>query len=207
MGLTVGLTGGIASGKSTVARLLADRGCVVFDADRIVADLYRPGEEGHTALVAHYGDRILDSKGEIDRPALSRIALATNDSASILNGLIHPLVIERQQQLIAKAFREDHHAIVVVEATLLLESGGRSRFDLVVVVEVAPALQIARAVGRGLSRTEAAKRIARQMRSEERRAQADFVVRNDRDLVDLETEVDRLVDFLKAAEMQKRLSS
>lgn len=206
MGLTVGLTGGIASGKSTVAKMLAEQGFAVFDADRIVAELYQPGAAGHEAIVAHYGEKILDDRGEIDRRRLSEIALATPESASVLNGLIHPLVIERQQRLIAEVFATDDEAIVVIEATLLLESGGRSRFDVIVVVEAPPTIQLSRAIERGLERQDAERRIARQMQPEERRLHADFVITNDGDLPTLERHVDRLADALRSAEMKKRLS-
>ena len=98
--LRVGLTGGIASGKSTVAALLDELGCTVVDADRIVAELYRPGRGGHEALVAEYGGEILLEDGSIDRVRLAEIAFASPESAARLNSLIHPLVNEAQEELI-----------------------------------------------------------------------------------------------------------
>src|SRR2546428_539511 len=98
--LRVGLTGGIASGKSTVARTLAGLGCVVIDADEIVAGLYRPGEPGHEALAGAYGHEILRPDGEIDRPKLASIAFVDDASAKKLNELIHPLVIAEEERII-----------------------------------------------------------------------------------------------------------
>ena len=104
--LRVGLTGGIASGKSTVARTLAGLGCVVLDADAVVARLYRPGEAGYEALVRAYGRDILRADGQIDRPRLAAIAFVDDQSTRKLNELIHPLVIgEEEQTITAEAQR------------------------------------------------------------------------------------------------------
>lgn len=174
--LRVGLTGGIASGKSTVGRYLARNGAIVIDADDVVRELYRPGRPGHAALVARYGGSVLTAEGEIDRPALSRIALSTPDGARELNHLIHPLVIEEEARRMTEIESHGEPRIVVVEATLLLESGGRTRYDCIVVVDVDPETQIERAVRRGLSEIETRTRIARQMPRAERLALADFVI-------------------------------
>lgn len=174
--LKVGLTGGIASGKSTVGRRLAELGAVVIDADRIVHDLYRPGQAGHRALVQRYGEAILTASGEIDRPALSRAALATPEGAEELNRLIHPLVIGEEKRRLEALEADEGDHVVVVEATLLLESGGRSRYDQIVVVDTDPETQIARAVRRGLPEDEARVRMSRQMSRADRLARADFVI-------------------------------
>jgi len=186
--LRVGLTGGLASGKSTAGRILAGLGCVVIDADRIVHDLYRPGEPGWEALVGHYGRDILHGDDEIDRPKLAALALSTPEGAAELNGLIHPLVLEREAEIIAAEERRfpDEDRIVVAEATLLLEAGGRERYDRIIVVDAPRELQIRRAVERGLTKEDAARRIARQMTREQRRALADYVIGNDGDLGALE---------------------
>ncbi len=178
--LKAGLTGGIASGKSTIARVFAALGCFTVDADAVVARLYRPGESGHTALVRTYGPEILRPDGEIARPKLAAIAFESESAARELNALIHPLVIEEQGRMIAaeEARLADHDRIAIVEATLLIESGGRQRFDKIVVVVVDPATQLARAVGRGMARAEVLRRIARQMSREERLRHADYVIDN-----------------------------
>lgn len=180
--LRVGLTGGIASGKSTVARLFRDLGCVVVDADAIVAELYRPGAAGHKALVAAYGQPILLPDGTIDRVKLAGIAFSSPESAQRLNALIHPLVIAEEAEMLRRLGSETSHRIVVVEATLLLESGGRERYDRIVVVDVSPEVQIARAIGRGMTRDEAERRIAHQMTRSERLRAADYVIDNSGDV-------------------------
>lgn len=174
--LKVGLTGGIASGKSTVGRYLAGLGATVIDADSVVHELYRPGQPGYLALVDRYGDEILTPGGEIDRAKLSRLALSTPVGAEELNRLIHPLVIREESRRLEAMEAEGDDRIVVVEATLLLESGGRDRYDCIVVVDTDPEIQIARAVHRGMPEREARVRLSRQMNREERLAAADVVI-------------------------------
>jgi dephospho-CoA kinase len=196
--LRVGLTGGIASGKSTVAALLAELGCSVVDADRIVADLYRPGRAGHAALVGEYGSDILLEDGSVDRVRLAEIAFASPESAARLNSLIHPLVTEAQEELIATEARRGDDRIFVVEATLLLESGGRARFDRVIVVDLDPELQVSRAVARGMDPEDARRRMERQMPREERLSQADYVIDNSGSSEELELAVRALFARLRA---------
>jgi dephospho-CoA kinase len=176
--LRAGLTGGIASGKSTVGRIFARLGAQVIDADAIVAALYRPGEAGYEAIVRRYGEAVLHTDGEIDRAALSAIALATAESAAELNAMIHPLVIAEEARMIETESTSSQDGIVIVEATLLLESGGRERYQRIIVVDLDPETQIDRAVARGLDRNEAKRRMARQMSREERLRQADYVIDN-----------------------------
>lgn len=204
--LKVGLTGGTASGKSTVARLLHDLGCVVIDADAIVHEMYRPGQPGYRAAVAEFGREILNRNGTINRRRLAEIVFQSAEKTTRLNALIHPLVIAREAELIAKekraSRREDR--IVVVEATLLLESGGRERYDRVVVVEAPREVQIARAVGRGMSRRDVEQRISRQMSAAGRKRLADYVIRNDGSEEKLQQQTRRLYEQLQADLRQKR---
>lgn len=176
--LRVGLTGGIASGKSTVAKIFARLGARVIDADAVVADLYRPGKAGFAAIVKRYGEDVLRPDGEIDRPKLSSVALATAGSAAELNALIHPLVVAEEARMIGDEVSEGVSGIFIVEATLLLESGGRARYDRIIVVDVDPDTQLKRAVARGLGRDEALRRMARQITREERLRLADYVIDN-----------------------------
>jgi dephospho-CoA kinase len=196
--LRVGLTGGIASGKSTIARMLGALGCRTIDADAIVASLYRPGNRGHEALVRVYGSDILLPNGEVDRPKLATIAFAGAPEAARLNSLIHPLVIDEEARLMkAEEIRaEGEKRIVVVEATLLVESGGRARYEKIVVVDVAPDVQLARAVARGLSQEEAVRRIARQMSRDERLRSADYVIDNNGDRQHAQSETRRVYEQL-----------
>jgi dephospho-CoA kinase len=200
--LTVGLTGGLASGKSTVARIFANLGATTIDADQVVARLYRPGEAGHEALVREYGREILRADGEIDRPRLADIAFATPQSAQRLNALIHPLVIEEERRMIDAI----DDGIVVVEATLLLEAGGRGRYDKIVVVDLPPEVQIERAVARGMARDDAVRRIERQMPREERLRYADYVIDNSGDERALKVAAGRVFEALrKELETKTRL--
>ena len=208
--LRVGLTGGIASGKSTVARMLAGLGCVTIDADAVVARLYRPGEAGHEALVRHYGRDILRPDGEVDRPRLADIAFADAKATKVLNALIHPLVLEEEQRIISAEERRfpDRDRIVVAEATLLLESGGKQRYDKIVVVDSTPEEQIERGAARGMARSDVARRIAQQMAREPRVALADYVIPNDRGIAELETATyrvyEKLIDDLERKKNERR---
>ena len=191
--LRVGLTGGIASGKSTVRELLAALGCHTIDADKLVHELYEPGNAGHSALVATYGRVILREDETIDRVKLANIAFASPDEAKKLNALIHPIVIEATEERLAKI----GEGIAVVEATLMIESGGRSRYDRLVIVDVEPAVQVARGMGRGMAREEVERRIANQIPREERLRWADYVIDNSGDRAHLETETRRVYELLQ----------
>lgn len=197
--LRVGLTGGLASGKSTVSRTLRALGCAVVDADEVVARLYRPGGLGHEALVKTYGREILLPSGEIDRPRVAAIAFETEETAQKLNALIHPLVIAEEERLMAAedARFPDRDRIFVVEATLLLESGGKQRYDKIVVVDLEPKVQIERAVKRGMGRRDAEQRLARQMSREQRLAAADYVIDNSGDPRATEVQTHRVFEKLR----------
>ena len=196
--LRVGLTGGIASGKSTIMRNFAGLGCITVDADAIVARLYEPGEAGHAAIVRTYGRGVLTADGQIDRKKLSDVAFATSDSARKLNALIHPIVIAEEARMMSAAEDRGDDTIYIVEATLLLEAGGRDRYDRIVVVDVAPDVQIARAIGRGMTREEVTRRIANQLPREERVRQADYVVDNNGDREAAFAETLRVYERLRA---------
>lgn len=195
--LRVGLTGGIGSGKSTVARLLENEGCDVIDSDRIVGELYAPGEAGWRAIRDEYGEQVLAADGTIDRAKLSTAALETPEGAARLNSLIHPLVIERQSEWLASLEADGGDHVAVIEATLLLESGGAARVEKIVVVSAAESLQVQRAAARGLPEGEVRRRISRQMGSREREKAADYVVRNDGSLDELQQRVSELAAALR----------
>ena len=196
--LRVGLTGGIASGKSTVRKIFANLGCYTIDADALVAQLYEPGRAGHSALVETYGRAILRDDETIDRPKLANIAFSHPDEAKKLNALIHPIVLRETTLLLEEHERAHPDAIAVVEATLMLESGSYARYDKLVVVDVAPDVQLARGIARGLTREEMERRIANQMPREERLRFADFVIDNNGDSEQLERETERVYAALRA---------
>jgi len=190
--LRAGLTGGIASGKSTIARMFAELGCFVLDADALVAELYRPGKAGHDALVRTYGTDILRPDGEVDRQKLANVAFADEASAQQLNALIHPIVMEE-----AERRQPEGDGIYIVEATLLLEAGGKERYDKIIVVDVDQATQIARGIARGMTREEVERRIRHQMPRGERLAAADYVIDNSGDLAKARREVQRVHEALR----------
>jgi dephospho-CoA kinase len=202
--LKVGLTGGIASGKSTIMRNFATLGCVTVDADTIVARLYRPGQAGHAAIVRAYGEGVLLPNREIDRKKLADIAFASADEAKRLNALIHPIVLAEEARMMAEAEASAEDVIYVVEATLLLEAGGKQRYDRIVVVDVSPRVQVARAIARGMTEEEVRRRIAHQMPREERVRHADYVIDNSGDPEDGFAETLRVYERLLDDLAQKK---
>ena len=171
---------------------------MTIDADQIVARLYQPGQAGHAALVRTYGAGILTTDGAIDRSKLADVAFANDQAAKKLNALIHPIVVEEESRLIAAEERTaDRDRIVIVEATLLFEAGGKSRYDRIIVVDVDPATQLARAVARGMTPEDAARRIARQMPRQERLRYADYVIDTSGDLRATEAETVRVYELLR----------
>ena len=190
--LLVGLTGGLAAGKSTVATMLAEQGATVVDADRLVADLYRPGEPGAAAVSELFGGDTVRPDGSVDHAALAARVFADPMARGRLEAAIHPLVGERFRQLAARA-----GGIVVLEATLLVETGWEDAFDVVVTVEAPVEQRLARAVARGMSAGEARRRLTAQGEGAARRAAADRVILNDGDPAHLRRQVDALVRDLR----------
>lgn len=192
--LRVGLTGGIASGKSTVGAMLREMGCVVTDADALVADLYRPGEAGASAVADLFGPRMLRTDGSVDKEALGTAVFADPASRKRLEQAIHPLVGQRYLEILESA---GGGAVVVFEVPLLAETGGRGRYDAVVTVEAPARLRLDRAVKRGLDRDQATARMEAQARSEDRRAAADYVIENVGSLKELRAQVEAVYSALK----------
>jgi dephospho-CoA kinase len=186
--LRIGLTGGIGSGKSTVAGLLAARGARIVDADRIAREVVEPGTPGLEAVVAAFGSGVLTPEGALDRPALAAVVFADPDARRRLDGIVHPLVRARAAELVAAA---PPNAVVVQDVPLLVETGQAGSYDLVLVVEADLDTRVRRLVGRGLSEEDARARIAAQATDEQRRAVADVVLDNSRTVEDLETQVER----------------
>lgn len=175
--LKVGLTGGIAVGKSTVVRMFEELGAVCFDADRIAREVVAPGRPALAEVVAEFGPSVLLPDGSLDRPALGVIVFADPDKRERLEAILHPPIIAEQDRLIAEAFARDPDAIVIVDAALMIESGGYRRFDLLVVVHCDPAVQLERLIARnGIAREEALARIAAQMPQEEKLRYADIAI-------------------------------
>lgn len=183
----VGLTGGIASGKSEVSRLFAARGAVVIDSDLLAREVVAPGSDGLAAVVAAFGDDVLADDGALDRTALGKLVFADPDARKRLESIIHPRVRERAARLAAAAGPD---AVVVHDIPLLVETGQADRFDAVVVVDVPSQVQVDRLrEHRGLTAQEAESRIAAQATREQRTGAADFVVDNTGSLTELEARV------------------
>jgi dephospho-CoA kinase len=185
--LRIGLTGGIGSGKSTVAALLAERGARVVDADRIAREVVEPGTSGLDAVVTEFGPGVRTGDGTLDRAALAAIVFGDPAARARLDGIVHPLVRARAAELVAAAPAD---AVVVQDVPLLVETGQAGGFDLVLVVEADPEIRVQRLVGRGLSADDARARMASQATDGERRAVADVVVRNDGDRAALAAQVE-----------------
>ena len=174
---TFGLTGGIASGKSTVARYFAALGARVIDADRLSHELIRAPLPAYAEIVARFGRELLDATQEIDRTRLGALVFGNAQALAALNAILHPRVIERSGELAAEYRRADPRAVVVVDAALIIEAGMRDRFIKILVAWCRPEQQIERLMAKGVvSRQEAERRVAAQMPTDEKRRLADFVI-------------------------------
>jgi dephospho-CoA kinase len=174
--LKVGLTGGLASGKSFVGQALADCGCLLIQADELGHAVLAPGGEAFEAVVKEFGaDIVVD--GRIDRRRLAARVFADPQALARLNALVHPPVIAREETMMDEFAERQPRGIAVVEGAILIETGSYKRFDRLIVVACTPAEQIARAMHRdGLSEAEVRARLSRQMPLEEKRKLADFVI-------------------------------
>jgi dephospho-CoA kinase len=175
--LRVGLTGSIAVGKSFVSGLLAEMGCRVVDADEVARRVVEPGAEGLSKVVEAFGEWVLRPDGTLDRARLGEVVFREAGKRELLNSILHPLIIAEQDGLMRRWEAEDPHGVGVVDAALLIESGGYRRFDSVVVVHCRPEVQLERLMRRNnLAREEAERRIAAQMSQEEKLRHADFSI-------------------------------
>ena len=165
----------MGSGKSTVAKLLAERGAVIIDADAIAREVVEPGTPGFDAVVAEFGDAVVGPDGRLDRPALAAIVFGDDGRRGALNAIVHPLVGQRTVELASAAAPD---AIVVYDVPLLVESNMAADFDFVIVVEAEVAVRLSRLQARGMSESDARERMAAQATDEQRRAVADAVIDN-----------------------------
>jgi len=191
----VGLTGGVASGKSTVAALLADQGAVVVDSDVLAREVVEPGTPGLAAVAAAFGPGVLGADGRLDRVALGRQVFADESARKRLEGILHPLIRARAAQIEAAAAPG---ALVVHDIPLLVETGQASGFEAVLVVDVPVATQVDRMVtDRGWSREDAEARVAAQATREQRLAAATHVIDNTGTRDDLRERVAEVVADLR----------
>jgi dephospho-CoA kinase len=190
--LLIGLTGNIASGKSTVAQMFADRGATIIDADELAREAVAVGSDGHRKIVERWGDDILKADGGLDRVALRQIVFQEPTELEALNSIVHPEVSRLRDDLINEA-RERGDETVVCDLPLLFERRLVDDFDRIVLVDAPRPLRLERLTrDRALGQHEAMNMIAAQMPAELKRARADFVIDNDGDIAALETRVDEV---------------
>jgi dephospho-CoA kinase len=191
----IGLTGGIASGKSTVAKLLAERGADTIDADQVAREVVEFGSPGLAAVVATFGNDILTSEGQLDRERLGRIVFSDPAKRLTLESILHPLIKARTMELISESSAD----VVVYAVPLLVEASVDYPFDFIVTVEAGEKNQLERLVrSRGLTHAEARERLASQASRQQRESKADFVIDSSGTLEQLANQVDALWGEIKA---------
>ena len=175
--LRVGLTGSIAVGKSFVASVLAELGCHVLDADKTAREVVEAGTPGLRAVVENFGPEVLQPDGTLDRARLAAIVFADEGARALLNSILHPAIIGAQDEQLRRWEAEDPQGIAVVDAALMIESGGYKRFDKLIVVHCHAEVQLQRLMLRNhLTREEALRRVASQMPQEEKKSFADYLI-------------------------------
>jgi dephospho-CoA kinase len=200
--MKIGLTGGVACGKSTVAKIFSGLGARVIDADELVHELYRQGEPVYQELVKSFGPGVLGAEGEIDRRRLAALAFE-GGRVQELNRIVHPAVFVRQQQWLQEVATRDPEAIAMVEAALILEAGGKSRYDKIIVVTCRSEQKIARyaqraGISESAARFEVERRSRAQMTDDEKAGLADFVIDNSGPLEQTVRQVEKIYAELKA---------
>jgi dephospho-CoA kinase len=175
--LRVGLTGSIAVGKSFVTSVFAELGCRVLDADQTAREVVLPGAPGLEALVKAFGEEVLRDNGTLDRERMASLVFADEEKRQRLNNILHPFIIARQDEILREWEIEDPDGIGIVDAALMIESGGYKRFDKLIVVHCRPEVQLERLMLRnGISLAEAQRRIDSQMPQQEKQKFADYLI-------------------------------
>jgi dephospho-CoA kinase len=175
--LKVGLTGSIAVGKSYVLEILRELGAFVLDADQTAREVVAPGSKGLALIAEKFGREVLTDAGELDRAKMGALVFADEAKRGLLNSIVHPLVFEAQNEWLAEKERENPRGVAVIDAALMIESGGYKRFTKLIVVWCEPQIQLQRLMLRNnLSEAEALKRIKAQMPQEEKKRFADFLI-------------------------------
>ena len=198
--LKVGLTGSIAVGKSHVLSVLKELGCHAIDADQIARDVVAPGTPGLKSVTEEFGSGVLNEIGGLNRKRLGEIVFADEAKRTRLNSILHPIIIAAQDQRIREFEAKDANGIAVIDAALMIESGGYKRLDKLIVVHCDPGIQLTRLMKRdGFSREAAQERIATQMPQEEKMKYADFLIDTSGDFADTRAQVERVFAELKDA--------
>lgn len=201
MSLLVGLTGGIASGKSLAAKFFAEQGAHIIDADRLSRELVQPGQPSLKEIVDAFGVFILDETGNLDRGKLAEIIFQNPQKKSILEAILHPKIIAKEMEKYSNISAEDPSAIVIIDAALLIESGNYKNVDKVIVVNSSEEHQVQRILNRNsLNPDQAAARIKNQMSLKEKIKYADFILDNNSQPQDLRRNVQEV--YTKLMEIQ-----
>ena len=196
--IVVGLTGGIATGKSTVAQMFKRCGAVIIDADQLARDVVRRGKPAWREIAKIFGERVLNQNGSINRHALGTIVFHNRRKLRQLERIIHPRVAREQQRLVRGIAKRAPHAVVVYEVPLLFESGAHQRVDTIIVVTADRETQIARLKHRdGMTRTEALRRIKNQMKLAQKVRGADVVLDGTRDKTLVKKDVRQLMQSFR----------
>jgi dephospho-CoA kinase len=199
--LKVGLTGSIAVGKSFVCGCFRELGCYVLDADKTAREVVEPGTEGFDRVVEQFGYEVLEPGGVLDRKKLAAIVFRSNEKRQLLNSIIHPLVIERQNEWLAAKELGDPDGIGIVDAALMIEAGAYKRFDKLIVVWCERDIQLSRLMSRdSLSRREAEDRISAQMAQDEKKSYADILIDTSEGFDDTRRQVVETYSSLKASQ-------
>lgn len=195
--LKVGLTGSIAVGKTFVTECFRELGCAVLDADKTAREVVAPGSVGWQKIVETFGSEVLSDNKQIDRAKLGTIVFSDESKRLILNSIVHPLVFAAQDEWMKQVEAENARAIAIIDAALMIESGGYQRFDKIIVVWCEPEIQLARLIKRnGFSREDALTRIRAQMPQEEKKKIADFLIDTSRGFEDTRRQVETLYKTL-----------
>ena len=198
--LKVGLTGSIAVGKTFVCGVFRELGCHVLDADVVARDVVEPGTPGLKRIVEEFGEDVLDGTGSLNRAKMARIVFEDDEKRLLLNSIVHPLVFEFQNRWLADREAEDPDGIAIVDAALMIESGGYKRFDQLIVVWCEPEIQLQRLIDRNrLPEPEARKRIASQMPQSEKKRYADHLIDTSNGFEDTRRQVEEVLEKLKHA--------
>jgi dephospho-CoA kinase len=204
--LLVGLTGGVASGKSTVSRILEGEGATLIDADQIARELVRPGTPAFLELIQAFGKNILREDGALDRKKLAARIFSDPQQRNILNRVLHPKIGEEIQRRIEEVAKRDPAAIVILDAALLLEVGNHGKMDKVIVVTSRAEQQLERLKDRdGMAPEDARKILASQMPQEEKLKAADYVLRNEGSLEETEKRTKEIFRELKKIALERNV--
>ncbi len=202
--LKVGLTGSIAVGKSFVCEVFGELGAFVLDADVSAREVVEPETKGLSLIVKNFGKEILQPDGKLDREKLGAIVFADTQKRQLLNSIVHPLVIEKQNEWLAEKERENVNGIAIIDAALMIESGGYDRFDKLIVVWCSSDIQLERLILRNnLSKEDSLRRINSQMPQEEKKSYADFLIDTSEGFESTREQVEKVFDKLKKLNSEK----